>query len=87
MSSKYQLVFEKKYIKDLKHVHPDYHQAIYNALLALQDNPRPVGSIKLKGASYLFRIRIGPYRVIYSIIDKKLLVLIIEIGDRKDIYR
>lgn len=87
MSKKYKVVFEKKYIKDLKHVHPSYHTVINDVCLALGENPRPDGYIKLKGSDNLFRIRVGPYRIIYTIQDDKLIVLVLEIGDRKDIYR
>lgn len=87
MSKKYSVVFEKKYIKDLKHVHPAYHKALMEAVLALGDNPRPEGYIKLKDSDHLFRIRIGPYRTIYTIMDDKLIVLVLEVGDRNDIYK
>lgn len=87
MHKKYRVVFEKKYIKDLKHIHAAYHEAIKTACLSLGINPRPDGYIKLKGTDDLFRIRVGPYRIIYTIQDDKLIVLVLEIGDRKDIYR
>lgn len=87
MSRNYKVLFEKKYSKDLKHVHPSYHKPIMKAALALGDNPRPDGYIKMKGSENLFRIRVGPYRIIYTIQDDKLIVLVLEIGDRKDIYR
>jgi mRNA interferase RelE/StbE len=87
MSKKYQVVFEKRYVKDLKHVHPSYHKAILEMSLSLGVNPRPDGYIKLKGSDNLFRVKVGPYRIIYTIQDHKLIVLILEIGDRKDIYK
>lgn len=87
MSKSYQVVFEKKYTKDLKHIHHIYHKAIMKAALSLGENPRPEGYLKLKGADNLFRIRVGPYRIIYTIQDDKLIVLVLEIGDRKEIYK
>ncbi len=87
MSKKYKVVFEKKYIKDLKYIHPSYHTSIIKAVLELGDNPRPEGYIKLKGSTNLFRIRVGPYRVIHTIQDNQLIVLVLEIGDTKDIYK
>lgn len=87
MSKKYQVLFEKKYTKDLKHVHPSYHKTILEAVLSLGENPRPIGYIKLKGYEDLYRIRLGPYRIIYTVQDDKLIVLVLEIGDRKEIYR
>ena len=87
MIKKYTVLFEKKYIKDLKHIHPNYHKAIKDTVLSLAENPRPNGYIKLKDSENLFRIRIDPYRIIYTIQDDKLLILVLEIGNRKDIYK
>lgn len=87
MSKTYKVLFEKKYTKDLKHIHPSYHKSIMETALSLGSNPRPEGHIKLKGSENLFRVRVGPYRIIYTIQDDKLIVLVLEIGDRKDIYK
>ena len=54
---------------------------------ALAANPRPAGSRMLYTQEKLYRIRSGSYRIIYQIQDKILLVVIVKIGDRKDIYR
>jgi mRNA interferase RelE/StbE len=56
------------------------------AIESLAENPRPPGCKKLSGRP-AWRIRVGPYRVIYEIHDDRLLVLVILIGDRKEIYR
>jgi len=58
-----------------------------DAIDALADNPHPAGSLKLQGADDLYRIRIGDYRVIYQIQDEVLIVLVVEIGHRRDVYR
>jgi mRNA interferase RelE/StbE len=54
---------------------------------ALRDNPRPPGVKMLAGGDKLYRLRVGDYRLIYSIDGKKLVVLVIRIGHRKDVYR
>lgn len=59
---------------------------IETSLLELEENPRPAGCKKLKGRSG-YRIRVGDYRVIYEIEDNILRVIIIDLGNRKDIYR
>jgi len=59
---------------------------IYAAVELLQDDPRPPASLKIKGTDY-FRVRVGNYRILYSIENQKLLVLIIDIGHRREIYR
>jgi len=50
-------------------------------------DPRLPGVKKLKGESHLFRLRSGNYRIIYSIEDVRLIVLVIRIGHRRDVYR
>ena len=61
---------------------------IVSAIVALQQNPRPDGVKKLKGQQAgLYRIRIGSYRVIYSINDKDLYVLVVWIGQRGGAYK
>lgn len=56
-------------------------------ITALAGNPRPRGVKKLEGAEELYRLRIGDYRIIYQIQDDRLIILIVKIGDRKEIYR
>lgn len=55
--------------------------------MALADNPRPVGSLKMQGLEDTYRIRVGNHRVLYRIFDNELVVLVVAVGDRKDIYR
>jgi mRNA interferase RelE/StbE len=60
---------------------------IDTAILGLSVAPHPPGSKKLRGAEDLYRIRVGDHRIIYQVDDKRLVVLIINIGHRRDIYR
>jgi mRNA interferase RelE/StbE len=59
---------------------------VVEAADALADDPRPPGVKKLQGDENLWRIRVGSYRIVYEIYDERLTVLVIRIGDRKDIY-
>ena len=59
---------------------------ISDALDDLAENPRPRSSKKLKGAEDLWRIRVGDYRVIYTIRDDELIVLVVRVSHRKDVY-
>lgn len=54
---------------------------------ALADEPRPHGVRKLTAEEELYRIRVGDYRVIYTIRDDELLVLVVDVGNRREIYR
>ena len=60
---------------------------ILEALEQLSVNPRPSGVKKLKSAFNIYRIRVGEYRVIYSINDTVLIVTVAKIAHRKDVYR
>jgi len=60
---------------------------IVRRLKSLRENPRPQGVKKLVGEEDLYRIREGDYRIIYTIRDKELIILVVKIGDRKEIYR
>ena len=53
----------------------------------LTENPRPPGVVKLAGEDGLYRVRGGDYRAIYRIEDDRLLLLVIKVGHRRDIYR
>ena len=59
---------------------------IIEAISGLEQNPRPVGYKKLKGRDG-YRIRVANYRIIYEIIDQQLIVEVIALGHRKDIYQ
>ena len=60
---------------------------IVEAIQILAINPFPEGCRKLAGEEGTYRIRQGNYRIIYEIEGKKLIVLILKVGHRKDIYR
>lgn len=76
---------ERKVQKKLAKISDPYYSKIKTAIFELGKNPRPRGYIKLKGRD-AFRIRIAFYRIIYEIKDNILLVDIIDIGHRKEIY-
>jgi mRNA interferase RelE/StbE len=56
-------------------------------ILALAANPRPRGSVKLAGSEDVYRVRVGDYRILYTIRDEVLLVVVVKIGHRRDVYR
>ena len=59
---------------------------IISAIRELAGNPRPPGSKKLSGRP-AWQIRIGAYRVIYEIQDHRLVILVVVIGHRREVYR
>jgi mRNA interferase RelE/StbE len=60
---------------------------IEDEIEALTENPRPDGVTKMKGYNSRYRIRIGNYRILYDINDGQLLVLVVQFGHRREVYR
>jgi mRNA interferase RelE/StbE len=53
----------------------------------LKEDPLPHGVEKIRGSEALWRVRVGDFRIVYTIVRQKLLVLVVQIGNRRDIYR
>ena len=83
--SKYTITLSKKAQKQLDKLNDNIAYPILDAIGLLADNPRPNGYKKLKGRSG-YRIRIGDFRVIYEIFEKTLIIDVIAVGNRKDVY-
>jgi mRNA interferase RelE/StbE len=83
----YALEFRPAAARELGKLAQDVQRRIRTATEALRVNPRPSGSIKLTNSNDRWRIRVGNYRVIYTIVDKTLVVTVIEIGHRREIHR
>ncbi|MFD2145231.1 type II toxin-antitoxin system RelE family toxin [Mucilaginibacter antarcticus] len=81
----YSLSFSKQAFKQLEKINDPFYANIKQAIIALADNPRPQGYKKLKGRDG-YRVRVGNYRIVYDIFDSELVVELIAIGHRKDIY-
>lgn len=83
----HKILVDPRAAKQLAAISSIYRKRIVGRIDALQVDPRPSGCKKLRGAYDLYRIRIGDYRVVYQIRDKELLVLIVRIGHRNEVYR
>ena len=83
----YKVEFSKSAKKDLEKVNSIYIDSIASHIKKLSENPRPFGSIKLVGSENHYRIRVGVYCIIYSIEDDILVVEVIKIDHRKNVYR
>ncbi len=83
---KYTAVLTKKAQKQLDKLSDSIAEPIFNTIANLEENPRPQGYKKLKGRD-AYRVRVGNYRIIYNILDQLLIVDIIALGHRKNIYQ
>ena len=85
--AKYNLRMKKSARKELESIATKADRLrIIERIQSLAENPRPRGSQKLSGFER-YRIRQGNYRILYSIKDAELVIYVIKIGDRKDVYR
>ena len=82
----YKIKIRRKAMKVLARIPRPYQENIIEAIRALSSNPHPPQSKKLTGRNS-WRIRIGNYRAIYEILNDELVILVLNIGNRKDIYK
>ena len=82
----YRIEFAANVRKDFRKIPKREAERILESIQALSAGPRPPGSIKLKGEA-LYRLRVGIYRVVYEIEDNVLLIVIVRVQHRKDVYR
>lgn len=82
----YTVVLTKKAQKQLDKLSDHIAEPILECIAGLQQNPRPAGHMKLKGRDG-YRIKSGNYRIIYEIFDTELIIDVITVGHRKDVYR
>lgn len=83
----YAIEFRPAALRDLKTLPVDLRKRIGRKIDSLADNPRPPGVEKLSGREDSYRVRVGDYRIIYEIRDRVLLIIIVEVGHRREVYR
>lgn len=83
--AKYKVVFRRSVYKDLKPIPASDLRRIIARIDSLADDPRGIGSEKLSGQER-YRVRQGVYRIIYEIIDDQLIVTVVKVGHRRDVY-
>ena len=82
----YQVIIKRPAEKELDALQANIRERIIKHLLDLEENPRPSGIKKLQGQES-YRLRVGDYRVLYTVDDKAKQVVILAIGHRREVYR
>ena len=82
----YKLIILRNCSKFLNKLETREYRKISQALLELEQNPRPTGVVKIKESDY-WRIREGDYRIIYNIDDSNKIITVTKIGHRREIYK
>jgi mRNA interferase RelE/StbE len=72
--------------KQLRRIAKRDRTRVVDAIGGLADRPRPHGARKLQGYYDVYRIRVGKYRVVYEVFDDRVIVIVLKVGHRKDIY-
>lgn len=84
----YRLVLKKSAAREIDSLpSKDVRQRVLDRINALATNPRPPGCEKLTARDDRYRIRQGRYRIVYEIHDREVLVVVVRVADRKDVYR
>lgn len=84
---RYEIVILKSAFKQLNKIPQPYLSKISEKIDELSTMPRPIGVEKLTNRNNEYRVRVGTYRIIYSIFDKQLIIEVIDIDHRKQVYR
>ena len=82
----YRIVIKKSVSKDIKYIPKKDIKRIFSSIQNLANNPRPPQAKKLSGQER-YRIRQGNYRILYSIEDSILVITVVKIGNRRDVYK
>ena len=82
----YEIRFKPSAAKDLARLPRDAQRRIAPAIDGLAANARPPGAEKLAGED-AWRIRVGDYRIVYEIEDRVLVILVLHVGNRREVYR
>ena len=84
---KYTVHFKPSVDRQLQRLPVSMLKRIVAEVATLAENPRPTGVVKLAGDDTLWRILVGDYRVVYEIHDTRLIILVLRVAHRKDVYR
>lgn len=82
----YQVVLSPSAERQLRKFGPDVRRRVQAVLELLAENPRPPAATKLVGGAGEWRVRTGDYRVVYEIQEGRLLVLVLRMGHRREVY-
>ncbi|MBF0144715.1 MAG: type II toxin-antitoxin system RelE/ParE family toxin [Magnetococcales bacterium] len=83
----YKVILTGKVRKQIETLSRSAWARVRIAIDGLETDPRPPGAVKMKGPFDTWRIRVGVYRVLYVIEDERLVVLVVNVGHRREVYR
>ncbi len=85
--SRYAVEIARRAVKSIAGLPPAGQRRVRAAIDLLADEPRPPNCVALAGEESVYRVRVGDYRILYEVIDARLVVHVIRVGHRRDVYR
>jgi mRNA interferase RelE/StbE len=86
VSSQYAVQVARRAVKVIASLPRRDQQRIRAAIDLLADNPRPPACVAMAGAPHAYRVRVGNYRIVYEVIDSRLIVQVVGVGHRREVY-
>ena len=83
----YQLELTPSARRQFRRLAADIQKRLSPAIDRLAADPRPPDAVKLRGSDNRYRLRVGDYRILYELHDDRLVVLVVRIGHRREVYR
>jgi len=83
----YRVEIKASAVKEIASLSRRDQRRVVRAIESLADDPRPPGARKLVGSEDAYRIRVGDYRITYQVLDDVLIVYVVRVGHRRDVYR
>ncbi len=83
----YKVSIKNSALKEIQQIPKTFRIKIIETIDSLSANPRPNGVKKLENYTNSYRVRVGQYRIVYEIEDRQLLVEVVKVGNRKEVYR
>ena len=84
---RYTILYVRPVEKELRKLPASVRAKIIKKIYTLADEPRPRGAVKLSGSDSLYRVRQQTYRIVYEVRDTTLVVLIVKVAHRREVYR
>ncbi len=85
--TRYRVEIARRTIKAIAALPRREQQRVRAAIELLSDTPRPPTCVALKGEPHAYRVRIGDYRIVYEVLDDRLVIQVVRVGHRREVYR
>jgi mRNA interferase RelE/StbE len=87
VTARFEIRLARRAVRSLASLERREQQRLRAALDLLSDNPRPPNCVAMQGEDSVYRVRVGDYRIVYEVLDNVLLVHVVRIGHRREVYR